>query len=127
MTVDSSSIFLRGLRFHAFHGVLAQERNVGNDFEVNVRLQVDVTRAMLSDDVTHTVNYAEAYSLIEKQMEEPANLVERVAYLIGRSLLERWPEVTEAWVELTKLNPPMGADCQGAGVAIHLINDKTNM
>ena len=27
-------------------------------------------------------------------------------------------------VRLTKVNPPMGADCDGAGVLLHFINDE---
>lgn len=118
---------MRGLRFHAYHGVVPQERVVGNDYEVSVRMQVDVSQAMVTDDVDQTVNYAEAFSIIKEQMKQPRNLVESVAYGIGESLLRRWPQVTDVWVEVEKLNPPMGADCHGAGVEIHLINDKTNI
>ena len=51
MKLKDSYICLRGLRFHAYHGVAAQERLVGNDYEVDVRLHVDVEKAMVSDDV----------------------------------------------------------------------------
>jgi dihydroneopterin aldolase len=33
--------------------------------------------------------------------------------------------VTTVDLTLTKENPPMGADCDGASVELHLINDKT--
>ena len=42
MNLKNSYIHLRGLRFHAFHGVMAQERMVGNDYEVDLRLRVNV-------------------------------------------------------------------------------------
>ncbi len=32
MKLMSSKIYLRNVRFHAFHGVLPQERIVGNDY-----------------------------------------------------------------------------------------------
>lgn len=123
--LQDSYICLRGLRFHAFHGVEAQERLTGNDYEIELRLQVDVARAMVSDRVEDTINYAEVYASVAAEMREPANLVEHVAYRIGRSIMERWPSVTSLDIRLTKLNPPMGADCIGAGVELHLINDKT--
>lgn len=120
-----SYICLRGLRFHAFHGVEAQERLTGNDYEIDLRVQVDVARAMVSDRVEDTVSYAEIYASVAAEMRKPANLVEHVAYRIGRSVMERWPCVTSLDIRLVKLNPPMGADCMGAGVELHLINDKT--
>ena len=118
MKVKESFIYLRDLCFHAYHGVAAQERLVGNDYKVSLRLRVDVSKAMLSDDVNDTVNYAEAYQLVGKEMAEPANLVEHVADRIAQRLLGQWPQVAEVTVWLTKLNPPMGADCQGAGVEL---------
>ena len=40
---------------------------------------------------------------------------------------DTFPQVTGVDVTLTKLNPPMGADCAGASVELHLINDKTKV
>lgn len=123
--LKDSYIDIRDLRFHAFHGVEAQERLTGNDYEVSLRLQVDVSRAMVSDNVDDTVNYAEVYALTGREMAVPSNLVEHVAYRIGLGIMDRWPEIKSVDIRLTKLNPPMGADCKGAGVQLHLINDKT--
>ena len=36
MIVKQSKILLNNLRFHAFHGVLPQERVVGNDYVVSL-------------------------------------------------------------------------------------------
>lgn len=118
MNLKNSYIYLRGLRFHAFHGVMAQERMVGNDYEVDLRLRVNVERAMLSDDVADTVNYAEVYQLAKQVMGEPRNLVEHVAARIAQAILGKWSQVDEVNVCLTKRNPPMGADCEGAGVEL---------
>ena len=123
--LKESYIHLRSLRFHAFHGVEAQERLTGNDYEVSLRIDVALDKAMLSDDVADTVNYGEAYQLVAQEMAVPSKLVERVAYRIGDRLMRQWPQIRAVDVSLTKLNPPMGADSLGAGVELHLINDKT--
>ena len=127
MILRDSFIYLRKLRFHALIGVVAQERLTGNDYEVDLRLKVDVARAMKTDDVNATVNYAEAYNEVAWVMAVPCNLVEHAAYKIGKQLMNRWPEIEAIDVFLTKINPPMGADCDGAGVELHLINDKTQI
>ena len=57
----NSYIFLDNVRFFAYHGVGEQEREVGNEFVINLKLKVDIARAAETDDVTHTVSYADVY------------------------------------------------------------------
>ena len=68
------------MRFHAFHGVLPQERLVGNDYEVTVVMDSDIAAAALSDDVADTINYAEVYEVVRQVMMEPCHLLERVVW-----------------------------------------------
>lgn len=125
MRIESGYIFLRDLRFHAFHGVMPQERKVGGDFLVSLRMGYDISKAMRTDEVSDTLNYAEVYALVRKEMEQPSALLERVAGRIAEALFASDPNILSIDLWLTKVNPPMGADCQGAGVELHLINDKT--
>ena len=116
---------MRNLRFHATHGVMAQERITGGDFVVTVRVGYDITAAMASDAVDDTLNYAELYELVKREMMQPSNLLEHVAGRIGESIFREMAGVTSVDIELCKVNPPMGADCDGASVELHLINEKT--
>lgn len=125
MTLTDSFITLRHLRFHALHGVAAQERLTGNDYEVSLRIQTDLSLAAETDQLSDTVNYAEAYQLISEVMAEPCQLLEHVAWRIGERLMCRWAEIRSIDIKLYKLNPPIGADSDGCGVELHLINDKT--
>lgn len=125
MRITSSYIILRNVRFHAFHGVMPQERKVGADFLVNLRVGYPLEQAMQSDEVGDTLNYAALYEVVKAEMMQPSNLLEHVAGRIADAVVKRFPQVTSIDLDLTKQNPPMGADCDGAGVEIHLINDKT--
>ena len=125
MRITSSYIRLRNVRFHAFHGVMPQERRVGGDFLVNLRVGYPLEQAMQSDEVGDTLNYAALYEVVKAEMMQPSNLLEHVAGRIADAIVKRFPQVTSIDLELTKQNPPMGADCDGVGVEIHLINDKT--
>ena len=118
MTTLKSSITLKALRFYAYHGVLPQERTVGGDYEVSVKADVDLSQAMESDNVEDTVNYADLYEVIRQEMAVPSQLLEHVAGRMARRILNDFPTVDMLHVEVVKLNPPMGADCQGAAVAI---------
>lgn len=113
-------VCLRSLRMRAFHGVLEQERATGNDYEISLRVGYPLERAMQSDDVADTLNYASVCELVTNEMRQPARLLEHVAARIVSAIEAAWPLVTSVDLTLTKLNPPMGADCDGASVELHV-------
>ena len=125
MKIKNSCIFLNGLRFHAFHGVIPQERLTGNDYRVDLKIDFPLEKAVGSDDVNDTLNYATVYTAIKEEMDVPTQLIERVAYRIADRLFRTFKTINEVEIKVEKCNPPMGADCEGAGVELHLINDKT--
>lgn len=125
MKLMSSKIYLRNVRFHAFHGVLPQEGIVGNDYLVNLVLDYDFSSAMKTDDLQGTLNYAEVYQKVREEMAVPSKLLEHVAGRIAHRLFSDFPEIQKLQLSITKVNPPMGADSDGAGVDVVLTNDKT--
>ena len=80
---------------------------------------------MRSDNVDDTLNYAEIFEIINKEMQKPSCLLENVAGRIGKSIFEAMPEIESLDITVAKANPPMGADLDSASVELHLINDKT--
>ncbi len=110
---------MEGLRFRALHGVMPQERQVGGDFLVTLRVGYPLAVAMASDDVKDTLDYAALYRLVEREMLLPSKLLEHVAGRIAEAIEKAFPQVSSIDLTLTKLNPPMGADCQGASVEVH--------
>lgn len=125
MRLMSSKIYLRNVRFHAFHGVLPQEGIVGNDYLVNLVLDYDFSSALKTDDLQGTLNYAEVYQKVREEMAVPSKLLEHVAGRIAHRLFSDFPEIQKLQLSITKVNPPMGADSDGAGVEVVLTNDKT--
>ena len=119
MKVVSSYICLNRARFHAFHGVMPQETRVGADFVLSLRVGYPLEKAMESDEVSDTLSYAELYRLVEREMRIPSRLLEGVAGRIVKAIETAFPKVSSVDLELTKMNPPMGADSDGAGVEIH--------
>ena len=124
MIVEESYIILREVRFHAFHGVMPQERQVGGDFILDIRVGYPLEQAMTSDEVQDTLNYASLYELVAQEMGQPSKLLEHVAGRIVRAIEKNFPLVSSIDLSLTKQNPPMGADCQGAGVEIHFVKSE---
>lgn len=118
MTVNSSYIRLKDLRLFAHHGVLPQERIVGAFFILNLRIETDLTHAIATDDLASTISYAEVFELIREQMATPSRLLEHVAGRICSALLDRFPTAQSVHLEILKENPPMGAECAGAGICL---------
>ena len=117
-----TSIFLDDVRFHAFHGVMPQERAVGADFTVWLKVGYDFVKAAESDELIDTISYADLYEVVRAEMDKPSQLLEHVALRIVKAVAARWPRIDTIDLRLAKDNPPMGADCKGAGVEIHYIN-----
>lgn len=119
------SVFLKGLRFHSPVGVMEQERVVGNDIIIDIRMDYPFQKAMESDDVDDTLNYASVFQVVKEEAARPVKLLEKLAGNISARLLTAFPAITAIDMRITKLNPPMGTDSEGAGIEIHLINPKT--
>jgi dihydroneopterin aldolase len=81
----SDRVALSGLRARGRHGVYPQERAAGQDFVVDVVLELDLAPAAASDDVRDTVHYGElADRLVAVVAGEPVNLIET----LGQRLVE---------------------------------------
>lgn len=101
-------IVLEGISARGFHGVLDVEKTDGQDFVVDVTLEVDLRRAGRSDLLTHTVNYAEVAADIEALITGPSmDLIETLADQIAAAAL-RHPLVQAVEVTVHKPHAPVG-------------------
>jgi dihydroneopterin aldolase len=82
-------ITLSGLRARGRHGVYDFERANGQDFVVDVVLELDLAPAAASDDVRDTAHYGELAGKVVAVVEgEPVNLIETLADRIAAVCLE---------------------------------------
>lgn len=113
-----TQIELKEMKFYAYHGVMEQERTVGNHFTVDLLLTASLEEATRSDHLEDTMNYATVYDVVKKEMEVPSRLIEAVAGRILEALKSRFPQLTEVKLTLSKLNPPFGGDIRCASVIL---------
>lgn len=116
MSEMTTSVEIDRLLVRAYHGVFEQERKVGNDFEVTVR--VDYPWNIDSDSLDGTLNYAELIFLVQKEMAEPSALLEHVAGRIYHAIVARWDLVTGGYIKIAKLTPPVTAQVASASVSL---------
>lgn len=111
------TIEIRGLEMWARHGVLEQERTVGNTFRVDVTLIADLSRAMASDRVDDTINYALVIDIIKSEMAIPSRLLENVIWRMKDAFIRTFPTVTGGKITLCKLTPPISCEVESVGVS----------
>ncbi|OLN24275.1 dihydroneopterin aldolase [Domibacillus antri] len=101
-------IYVTGMEFYGYHGVFPEENKLGQRFRTDVTLDVSLKKAGVTDDLAHSVNYAEIYEVCKSVMEgEPVKLVETLAEKIAGHLLETFKEVQSCTVKVVKPDPPI--------------------
>jgi dihydroneopterin aldolase len=116
MTADRIS--LTGLRVRGNHGVFDFERADGQDFVIDVVLELDLAPAAKSDDVTDTVHYGElAGRLAGIVAGEAVNLIETLAQRLADVCVAD-PRVRAATVTVHKPQAPIPHEFADVAVTI---------
>lgn len=105
----SDKIYLNNLQFYANHGLLAEETTLGQRFNVDAVLTVDLGPAGQSDDMYDSVSYADVYTVIEDVVvnQPPAKLLECLAHKLAMRILADFSLVEEVTIKLVKPDPPI--------------------
>ena len=116
--MPADAIKLRNMRFYANHGLFPEEAVLGQRFEVDVDLFGDFSQAGQSDDVRHSINYADVYKLVENVVTQRRfNLVEALAECIAETVGTAHAPLTIT-VRVRKPHPPVPGDFDGIEVEI---------
>jgi 7,8-dihydroneopterin aldolase/epimerase/oxygenase len=111
-------ITLTGLRVRGFHGVFDFERREGQDFVVDVQLELDLAPAAASDEVADTVHYGELAAALAKVIAgEPVNLIEKLADRLVAVCLSD-PRVAAATVTVHKPGAPIPLEFADVAVTL---------
>lgn len=111
-------IVLSGLRARGYHGVYDFERERGQEFVVDVVLEMDLAPAASSDDVADTVHYGElAERLVAVVGGEPVNLIETLAERLAEVCLAD-PRVLATTVTVHKPQAPIPHEFADVAVTI---------
>lgn len=114
---------IRNLTFYARHGLLPEEARLGQRFEVDVELRVDLAPAGAADDPSRTIDYAALCKVVEETVtgQRRFQLVEGLAEAVAAAVGVRAAAVFGAAavvVRVRKPNPPVDAVFDGLEVEI---------
>lgn len=103
---DLARITLADIGLVGHHGHHAAEKELGQRFEVDVDLWLDVQEAGKSDRLTDAVNYEEVYRLIERIVRDDRfSLLEALASDVATQIYEQF-EVEGVAVRIRKPSVP---------------------
>ena len=113
-------IEIKGIKSFGYHGVLETERVTGQDFYVDVVLEVDLSRASVSDDVADTINYAEVTDLVVREITgDPVSLIEKLAGNIADRIKATYPQAATVSITVHKPQAPVNAQVKDISVTIN--------
>ena len=105
---NMSLIKIENMEFYAYHGHFEEEQKIGTWFSLDLTMEVDTSKAELSDELEDTVDYSAVYQVVKEQMMIPSKLLEHVGRRILDTIKERFPDVKNAQLKVRKMNPPLG-------------------
>lgn len=112
-------IYIKDLEVYAYHGVNPQEKDMGQKFLISVELNLDLSEAARTDNLSATVNYAKLCSEIEKVFKSKKyNLIETAAEKIANFILMNYPEVDKVKVLIKKPWAPIGKPVDYAAIEL---------
>lgn len=105
------TLTLKSLHFKGYHGYYKEEREQGNDFEVDIIFRADLREAGDSDELADTIDYQKVLANVKDVMHgPPQKLIETLAKKIGDQLFEQFTQVESIEVSVRKLHPPLDVE-----------------
>lgn len=112
-------INLSGLRVYAYHGVLPEEKEKGQEFILDITIWLDTLPAGLSDELDKTVNYAKmAEEAVNAFTSQSFNLIEAAARKVSRTLIGKFELIREIEVTVNKPNAPIALEFSNVSVTV---------
>lgn len=111
-------IILQNMTFFGYHGVAPEEQVLGQRFQVDLEATLDLAPAGRTDAVADTMNYQEAFHLVEEIVTtRKFKLIEALAETIAAAVLGRFA-VESVVVRIRKPSVPIAGMLDFSAVEI---------
>jgi dihydroneopterin aldolase len=101
-------LVLRNMVLYGYHGPFAAEEELGQRYEVDLELSLDLSQSSSTDDVELSLNTVDLFTVVKEIVEEQEfHLPEALAEAISSQILDSF-NVDEVVVRVRKPNPPLG-------------------
>lgn len=112
-------IMMKNLAFYGYHGVMEEEKTLGQKFFIDIEMYSQLSKAGKSDEVEDTIHYGEVYEVIKTIVEECRfKLIEALAENIAETVINKFSKVQEIKVTVRKPEAPVPGIFDYVGVEI---------
>jgi len=114
----SDTITITGLRLRGYHGVFEHEKRDGQEFIIDLSIELDLSPAGSSDDLQNTLDYSVIVDEVAQRVTgESVDLIETLAHDIAQLVLNH-PQPTAVTVTVHKPQAPVGHPIEDIAVSI---------
>jgi dihydroneopterin aldolase len=103
--MTSVTISIDKLRMFAHHGIHAEERLAGAEFEVD--LQAEYPANEMINALDQTIDYTRVLDIVKEEMLIPRPLLETVGMSIAERVKDEFKTVQRINITIRKINPPV--------------------
>lgn len=101
-------IVIKDLKIYGYHGVMAEEKEKGQEFVITAYLGLDLREAGIKDELSRTVNYAQVCQDINNAVTENRfELIEALGESIADVILLKYDMIKEVRVIISKPHAPI--------------------
>lgn len=113
------TIFINGIHVHARHGCLPEEKSLGQRFIIHLQMDLDLSAAGHSDNLSDSVNYAQVYALVHSiATQQHFNLIEALAEAIAKKIFADFALICALTVTVEKPSAPIAGIFDQVGVTL---------
>ncbi|MCK5780031.1 MAG: dihydroneopterin aldolase [Psychrilyobacter sp.] len=111
-------IYINNIKAFGYHGAIAEENVLGQNFYADITLYKSLKKAGLTDNLDESVSYVDAYYDVESIIKnEKYNLIEALAENIAMTLLKKYA-IKKVKVKIRKPGAPIDGNFDFVGVSI---------
>ncbi|SEQ42540.1 dihydroneopterin aldolase [Devosia sp. YR412] len=113
-------IILKDLGFYGYHGLMKEEKALGQRFFIDLECGVDLSAPALTDSIGKTVSYADIYDVVKQAFEgKRMHLIEAVAQNIVDAIFNAFQDVNWIIIRVRKPEAPIAMVRGEAAIELH--------
>ncbi len=110
--IAMGKIQVNNIKLYSYHGCLDEEAMIGSWYKIDVEVEADLSKSVITDELSHTVDYVQLKRIVKIEMSIRSKLLEVVAKRILDRMFLELKLITKATVSVAKINPPIGGNVQ---------------
>jgi len=115
-------IILNDLGFYGYHGLFDEESRLGQRFFIDLQCGVDLSAPGDTDEIGHTVSYADIYDVVKLTFEaRRTKLIEALAQNLVTALFNAFSDIGWIIIRIRKPEAPIAMVRGEAAIELHRV------